>query len=69
MTPQERLNWAVLYALREGCFFPVREPTGKAFTSVKAWKRWGAMRYLHDAIANFPFDPVHLRVSAKDLAK
>jgi hypothetical protein len=40
---------AVLYALRQGCFFPVREPWPR--TSVKLWRRWGAMRNLHTKIA------------------
>ena len=54
MTKQERLNWAVLYALRTGCFFPVRKPG--TTTDVVAWRRWGAMRYLHAAIAEFYSD-------------
>jgi hypothetical protein len=57
MTTQEKLNHAVLYALREGCFFPVPEP--KPSDSTQAWIQWGAMRYLHDAIAEFyPVAPV-----------
>ena len=46
---QEWLNKAVLYALREGCFFPVPEP--KPDAGIRAWIQWGAMRNLHDAIA------------------
>lgn len=49
--PQEHLNKAVLYALREGCFFPVPEPRPGA--STREWIQWGAMRNLHNAIANF----------------
>lgn len=51
MTAQERLNHAVLYALKSGCFFPIREPSLTA--GVRAWIRWGAMRNLHKAIAAF----------------
>lgn len=49
--PQQRLNRAVMYALRVGCFFPVPEPRKDA--TVEELKRWGAMRNLHDAIAVF----------------
>jgi len=49
--PQHALNAAVLYALREGCFFPVPEPRPGA--PVQAWIQWGAMRNLHTAIAEF----------------
>jgi hypothetical protein len=48
---QQRLNDAVLYALKEGCFFPVPEPRRGA--SVRELIQWGAMRNLHDAIADF----------------
>lgn len=41
---------AVLYALREGCFFPVPEP--KPTAPISKWIQWGAMRHLHDAIAD-----------------
>jgi len=52
MSPeQEHLNDAVLYALKEGCFFPVPEP--KPGASVRDLIQWGAMRNLHDAIAAF----------------
>ena len=51
MTPQDRLNQAVLYALREGCFFPVPEPAPRA--PVRDWIQWGALRNLHEAIAAF----------------
>ncbi len=51
MTPQEQLNRAVLYALKEGCFFPVRAPRPGA--TVRALIQWGAMRHLHTAIAEF----------------
>lgn len=50
MTTQEKLNAAVLYALREGCFFPVPEPKPSAPT--QEWIQWGAMRNLHTAIAD-----------------
>ncbi len=50
-TPQQKLNEAVLYALRSGCFFPVPEP--KPGATVEELVRWGAMRHLHDAIAEF----------------
>lgn len=42
---------AVLYAMREGCFFPVREP--KASAPVRDWIQWGAMRHLHTAVAEW----------------
>lgn len=48
---QQKLNDAVMYALREGCFFPVPEPQRGATT--KELIQWGAMRNLHDAIAEF----------------
>ena len=48
---QERLNNAVMYALREGCFSPVPEPRKGATTEELI--KWGAMRSLHDAIAEF----------------
>lgn len=51
MSPQERLNHAVLYALRAGCFCPVPEPSREA--PAQAWIQWGAMRNLHDAMAEF----------------
>lgn len=51
MSDQERLNTAVLYALRVGCFFPVPEPKPDATTSELI--QWGAMRNLHDAMAKF----------------
>lgn len=46
---QQQLNDAILYALREGCFFPVPEPKFGAPT--REWIQWGAMRNLHTAIA------------------
>lgn len=46
---QNRLNLAVRYALRVGCFHPVPEPPPGA--STEAWVRWGAMRALHEAMA------------------
>jgi hypothetical protein len=49
-TTQEFLNRAVLYALRAGCFFPVPEPATGA--TVQELTRWGAMRNLHEAIAD-----------------
>ena len=51
MDSQQRLNSAVMYALREGCFFPVPEP--KAGATIQELIQWGAMRNLHDAIAEF----------------
>jgi hypothetical protein len=49
---QDKLNFAVFYALRHGCFFPVRRPEGKRAT-VKNLTKWGALSYLHTAIAEF----------------
>ena len=46
------LTSAVFYALRNGCFFPVRRP--KRGASVQALIRWGALRHLHDVIARLP---------------
>lgn len=40
---------AVLYAVNEGCFFPVPEPGTGA--STQDWVKWGALRHLHEAIA------------------
>lgn len=52
MTEHEReLIQAVLYAVGEGCFFPVPEP--KRGAGILAWKQWGAMRHLHDKIAAY----------------
>jgi hypothetical protein len=48
VSPQQALNSAVLYALREGCFFPVPQP--RAGASVRDLIQWGALRHLHDAI-------------------
>lgn len=48
---QTKLNRAVMYALKEGCFFPVPEPPKGATT--RELIQWGAMRNLHDAIAEF----------------
>lgn len=50
-SPQQKLNDAVMYALKEGCFFPVPEPPEGA--AVQELVQWGAMRNLHDAIAEF----------------
>ena len=47
--PRDEVIAAVMYALRSGCFFPVREPKPTAGT--QAWIKWGAMRNLHDKIA------------------
>jgi len=41
---------AVFCALRSGCFFPVPEPAQGAATG--DWIRWGALRHLHDVIAD-----------------
>jgi hypothetical protein len=46
---QEAVVKAVLYAMRCGCLFPVRVPRRGA--SVHALVRWGAMRHLHDVVA------------------
>ena len=52
MSPQQqKLNDAVLYALHEGCFFPVPDP--KPGATVRDLIQWGAMRNLHTAIAEF----------------
>ena len=48
---QDTLNAAILYALREGCFFPVKVP--RVGASTQELIQWGAMRHLHDAIADF----------------
>lgn len=53
--PQEHLNAAVLYALRQGCFFPVPEPSLTA--PIREWIQWGAMRNLHTAMAAF-YEPL-----------
>ncbi len=50
-TKQDNLNAAVLYALKKGCFFPVPMPT--APYRVEDLIKWGAMRNLHTAIAEF----------------
>lgn len=42
---------AVFYALRAGCFFPVPLPRKDA--TVQELIQWGAMRHLHDAIAEY----------------
>lgn len=52
---QRELNDAVMYALKEGCFFPVSEP--KAGATTQELIQWGAMRHLHDAIARFNREP------------
>mgnify|MGYP003395289056 CR=1 FL=1 len=51
MTDQQehKIVEAVFYALRSGCFFPVREPTKSATTQDLI--KWGALRHLHDVIA------------------
>lgn len=65
---QEKLNSAVMYALREGCFFPVPEPQNSA--SVEELKKWGAMRNLHDAIAEFNRAPkITVEVSVRQAAE
>jgi hypothetical protein len=55
ISAQEKLNDAVLYALQMGCFFPVPFPKRgrKGHYSTKALIKWGAMRNLHDAMAEF----------------
>lgn len=51
MTKEQReVIDAVLYAVKEGCFYPVPEP--KPTAGVRAWVQWGAMRNLHTAIAH-----------------
>jgi hypothetical protein len=59
VTPQEKLNYAVLYALKHGCFFPVKMPKMGANQkrNVKALIKWGTMHYLHTAIAEFYREP------------
>ena len=42
---------AVLYAMRHGCFFPVPEP--KPPYRIPDLIRWGAMRALHTAVAEY----------------
>lgn len=51
MVPQEKLNAAVLYALKAGCFFPVPEP--KPPYRIPDLIKWGALRNLHTAMADF----------------
>ena len=52
MTEKEQaLIRAVLYAVRNGCFFPVRKP--KRTWDVRAWIKWGAMVNLHQKIAEY----------------
>lgn len=52
MSEQEKaIIDAVLYAMREGCFFPVPEP--KPPYSVRQLVKWGAMRNLHTAVAEY----------------
>lgn len=52
MTEQEReIVSAVLYAMQCGCFFPVPEP--KPGATVLQLTRWGAMRNLHTAVAEY----------------
>lgn len=53
MTPQERLNQAVFYALKEGCFFPVPRPDPNRGANTREWIQWGAMQNLHAAIRMF----------------
>jgi hypothetical protein len=53
-TPAEKdaVVAAVLYALQQGCFFPVRPL--KAGDSVQMCRQWGALRHLHTAVAALP---------------
>jgi hypothetical protein len=55
MSKQEKLNAAILYAFKSGCFFPVRFPKlGRSQRrNIRALTKWGAMRNLHSAIAEF----------------
>lgn len=48
-TKEREVVDAVLYAMRSGCFFPVREP--KPTAPVRGWIQWGAMRNLHTKVA------------------
>jgi hypothetical protein len=48
-TTEQEIVAAVLYAVRCGCFFPVLDP--QPGWSVQRLTRWGAMRNLHQAIA------------------
>ena len=40
---------AVLYAMQQGCFFPVPEP--RPPYSIERLRQWGALRHLHDVVA------------------
>lgn len=51
MSDQQKIVDAVLYAMRCGCFFPVPNPT--APYSVEQLVKWGAMRNLHTAVAEY----------------
>ena len=42
---------AVLYAMREGCFFPLYKP--KPGADVQQWIKWGAMQNLHNTVAEY----------------
>jgi hypothetical protein len=53
---------AVLYAMREGCFFPVPEPQASA--PMREWIQWGAMRNLHNKVAQLPKPAMTPSVSA-----
>jgi hypothetical protein len=46
---KQRIVDAVLYAMREGCFFPVPRPQPP--TTVRELIQQGAMRNLHAAVA------------------
>ena len=46
---------AVLYALRQGCFFPLPMPSGKNIT-VMNLRRWGALKNLHNKVAALGHD-------------
>jgi hypothetical protein len=52
MTPEEaEVIEAVLYAMKEGCFFPLRKP--KPGAGIRRWVKWGAIQNLHNAVANY----------------
>ena len=55
MRPHEqKIIDAVLYAVNNGCFFPVPYPpeTKRQWTT-RDMVQWGAMRHLHTAIAEY----------------
>lgn len=59
---------AVLYAVKEGCFFPVPEPNPKTATA-RDWVQWGAMRNLHNAIAALKMDRQELAALSRSITR